>query len=102
MLKYKNKCDTKTMTVFQNGMTCYGALSLVLSWCGASTQSFIVTPFGFKRGKDSGSTYMLYFCECNVGYLQGGLEVCSASQNYFCLHSSTNIQLFFTFYNNLC
>ena len=42
--------------IFQNGMTCYGALSVVLSCCGASTQSFIVTPFGFKRAKDSGST----------------------------------------------
>ena len=28
MLNYKYKC------IFQNGMTCYGALSLVLSWCG--------------------------------------------------------------------
>ena len=64
----------KKNSIFQNGMTCYGALSLVRSWCGASTQSFIVTPFGFKRAKNSGST-----CCISVSVM---LDICKGTSRF--------------------
>ena len=93
----KTKCNTKQGQFFsQNGMTCFEALSLVLSWCGASTQSFIVTPFGFKRAKDSGSTscisvnVMLGICKMALG------SQCKAKTVFACI-----LQIIFNLFNKV-